>query len=62
MEAKNQRIDDARDKILRRAIDEAREILEKAKAVADESIKRYNKWSTDSGMTKQMEQERANLR
>lgn len=62
LEAKNQRIDDARDKILRRANDEAREILEKAKAVADESIKRYNKWSTDSGMTKQMEQERANLR
>ena len=62
LEAKNQRIDDARDKILRRANDEAREILEKAKAVADESIKRYNKWSKDSGMTKQMEQERANLR
>ena len=60
--AKNERIDEARDKILRRANEEANDILQKAKNVADESIRKYNKWMNDSGMTKQMEKERAALR
>lgn len=60
--AKNERIDDARDKILRRANEEAHEILQKAKNVADESIRKYTKWMNDSGMTKEMEKERAALR
>jgi len=59
---KNERIDKAKDKIMRRANEEANEILQKAKDVADESIRKYNKWMNDSGMTKEMEKERAALR
>lgn len=62
MIAKNERIDAARDKILRRANEEAHEILQKAKDTADESIRKYNKWMKGSGMTKEMEKERAALR
>lgn len=60
--AKNERIDNAKDKILRRAEEEARAILQEAKDYADDTIKKYNKWSKDSGLNKAMEQERANLR
>lgn len=62
MIAKNERIDAAKDKILRRANEEAHEILQKAKDTADESIRKYNKWMKGSGMTKEMEKERAALR
>lgn len=47
---------------MRRANEEANEILQKAKDMADESIRKYNKWMNDSGMTKEMEKERAALR
>lgn len=60
--AKNERIDQAKEKILRRANEEANEILQKAKDMADESIRKYNKWMNDSGMAKEMEKERAALR
>lgn len=60
--AKNERIDNAKDKILRRAEEEARAILQEAKDYADDTIKKYNKWSKDSGLNKAMEEERANLR
>lgn len=59
---KNERIDQAKEKILRRANEEANEILQKAKDMADDSIRKYNKWMNDSGMTKEMEKERAALR
>ena len=59
---KNDRIDKAKDRILNRANEEANEILQKAKDTADESIRKYNKWANDSGMTKAMEKERAHLR
>ncbi len=59
---KNDRIDRAKDKILRRANEEANEILQKAKDMADDSIRKYNKWMKDSGMTKEMERERTRLR
>ena len=62
MKAKNERIDAAKDKILRRANEEAHEIIQKAKDTADESIRKYNKWMKGSGMTKEMEKERAALR
>lgn len=62
MIAKNERIDAAKDKILRRANEEAHEILLKAKNTADESIRKYNRWMKGSGMTKEMEKERAALR
>lgn len=60
--AKNERIDQAKDKILRRASEEAREILENAKSVADDTIRKYNKWAKDSNLNKEMEKERQNLR
>lgn len=59
---KNERIDKAKDKILRRANEEANEILQKAKDMADDSIRKYNKWMNGAGMTKEMEKERAALR
>lgn len=62
LQEKNERIDRAKDKILRRANEEAGEILQKAKDMADESIRKYNRWMSDSGMTKEMERERAALR
>lgn len=62
MIAKNERIDAAKDKILRRANEEANDIIQKAKDTADESIKKYNKWMQGAGMTKEMEKERAALR
>lgn len=60
--AKNERIDESKEKILRRANEEAREILQRAKDTADESIRKYNKWMQGAGMTKEMERERAALR
>ncbi len=59
---KNQRIDDAKDKILRRANEEANDILQKAKDVADDSIRKYNKWMQGGGDTKAMEHQRDALR
>ena len=61
-EQKNQKIDDAKDRILRNANEEAKEIIQKAKDFADESIRKYNKWVTDGNMNREMEQERAALR
>lgn len=60
--AKNERIDNAKEKILRRAEEEAHAILQEAKDYADDTIKKYNKWSKDSGLNKAMEQERSKLR
>lgn len=62
MIAKNERLDAAKDKILRRANEEAHDIIQKAKDTADESIRKYNKWMQGAGMTKEMERERAALR
>lgn len=62
LKAKNERIDAAKDKILRRANEEAHDIIQKAKDTADDSIRKYNKWMKGSGMTKEMEKERAALR
>lgn len=61
-EEKNERIDRAKDKILRRANEQADEILQKAKDVADESIRKYNKWMAGGGSTKEMEQQRSAIR
>lgn len=59
---KNERIDAAKDRIMREANQQAREILQKAKDYADETIRKYNKWSTSSDVNKEMEKERAALR
>lgn len=62
LEQKNQRIDEAKDRILRRANEEAKDIIQQAKDMADESIRKYNKWNKDGGMNREMEKERALLR
>lgn len=59
---KNDRIDRAKDRILREANENAREILQGAKDYADEVIRKYNKWSTQGGIGKEMEAERSALR
>lgn len=59
---KNAKIDAAKDKILREANEKAREVLQEAKDYADETIRKYTKWSTESGISKEMEQERNALR
>ena len=62
LEEKNERIDKAKDKILRRANEQANEILQNAKDIADESIRKYNKWMEGGGSTKEMEKQRSSLR
>ena len=59
---KKEKIDAAKEKILREANEKAREILQEAKDFADESIRKYNKWSKQSNLQKDMEEERAALR
>lgn len=61
LEEKNERIDKAKDKILRRANEEANEILQNAKDIADESIRKYNKWM-GGGAIKDMEKQRSSIR
>lgn len=63
LEEKNERIDKAKDRILRRANEEASEILQKAKDMADDSIRKYNKWMDGgSGTVNEMERQRSALR
>lgn len=59
---KNEKIDAAKEKILRDANEQAREILQEAKDFADASIRKYNKWSKQSNLQKDMESERSALR
>ncbi len=48
--------------ILDSAKEEARKHLQEAKDYADETIKKYNKWSSQSGLNKEMEDTRGELR
>lgn len=60
---KNERIDKAKEKILRRANEEANEILQKAKDMADDSIRKYNKWMDGGkGNVNDMERQRSAIR
>lgn len=60
--AKNERIDAAKDKILRRANEEARDILQHAKDYTDETIRKVNKLGAAGMSIKDLEAERAGLR
>ncbi|MCR4604826.1 MAG: endonuclease MutS2 [Eubacterium sp.] len=62
LEDKNERLEQSKDKILRQAHEEARIIVEKAKEVADDAIRKYNKWMQDPDALKAMEKERQSLR
>lgn len=60
---KNEQIDKAKEKILRRANEEANEILQKAKDMADDSIRKYNKWMDGGkGNVSDMERQRSAIR
>jgi len=58
LQQKEERIDERRDNIIRKANEEAQEILREAKAFADESIRKFNKGLSG----KDMEAERSNIR
>ena len=61
LKAKNEKLDNARDKILREANEKARAILQEAKNVADETISAFNK--ADAGTDiKELEKKRQKLR
>lgn len=61
LKAKNEKLDNARDKILREANEQARQILQEAKTVADETISAFNR--ADAGTDiKELEKKREKLR
>lgn len=62
LKQKHEKLDNAKERILREANERASQILQEAKDYADESIKKYNKWMKDASMGKEMEQERNTLR
>ena len=61
LKAKNEKIDQAKDRILREANEKARNILQEAKDVADETISSFNKANAGTDI-KQLETRRQNLR
>ncbi len=62
LKEKSARMDSSRERILREANEEARRILQEAKDYADSTIKKYNKWAGESGLNREMEQQRNALR
>ncbi|SFR71909.1 endonuclease MutS2 [Anaeromicropila populeti] len=59
---KSEKIDAAKERIIREANEKAHQILQDAKDFADESIRKYNKWMKEGNVQKDMEEERAALR
>jgi DNA mismatch repair protein MutS2 len=59
---KQAKIDESREKILTKANEEARQILQEAKDTADKTIRQINKIGTTAGVTRQLEEERGKLR
>jgi DNA mismatch repair protein MutS2 len=60
--AKNERLDASRDEILRKANEEAAQILREAKELADETIRNFNKYGQGQAPMSKMEQERSRVR
>lgn len=61
LKAKNEKLDNAKDKILREANEKARAILQEAKDVADETISAFNKAGQGTDI-KELEKKRQNIR
>lgn len=59
---KNERLDASRDDILRKANEEAYQILKEAKDLADETIRNFNKYGQGQAPMSKMEQERSRVR
>lgn len=60
--AKNERLDANRDEILRKANEEALQILKEAKDLADETIRNFNKYGQGTAPMSKMEKERSRVR
>lgn len=60
--SKQERLDATRDDILRKANEEAYQILKEAKELADTTIRNFNKYGQGQASISQMEKERTNLR
>lgn len=58
---KNEKLDSAKERVLREANEKAKDILQDAKDYADATIKKFNKWEKN-GAGREMEQERSALR
>ncbi len=61
LKKKNEKIDQARDRILKEANEKARAILQEAKDVADETIRDFNKYGADANI-RSMEKKRQDIR
>ncbi len=61
LQHKNEKIDQAKDRILREANEKAREILQEAKEVADETIRDFNKVNSGTDI-KELEKKRQKVR
>ncbi len=59
---KNENLESSRERIIKEAKEQASQIIGEAKDVADESIRKYNRWLQQGGSIKDMEEERTNLR
>ena len=59
---KNQKLDARRDEILRKANEEAVQILKEAKDLADETIRNFNKYGQGQAPMSKMEKERSKVR
>lgn len=62
LEQKNEKLDKARDRILNEANEQARNILRETKEFADRTIKNFNKWNDEGGLSREMENERGLIR
>ena len=61
-EKQDEHLDERKDKILKKAREEAERILAEAKETADSSIRQINKLTSDAGLMRQLEKERTKLR
>lgn len=59
---KEERLDERRDQMIRAAKEEAQRILRDAKDTADQTIRNINKLAADSGVNKELEEQRSKLR
>lgn len=59
---KQEKLDESRDAILRKAREEANQILQEAKDTADEAIRNFNKYGTTRPSIQEMEKQRTNIR
>lgn len=62
LEQKEERFSEQKEKLLLKAREEAQQILQDAKDTADQTIRNINKLAQDSGVSRELEQQRSKLR